>query len=135
LRITKLLIPELAGDAQFWFHQDWTELGPIRETLWGTLISQVTQEAVDYAYRKWTRPLVGQLGLSPVECLQKVRRKHSQCHNRPTCQIGGSECHLGSLKRPWCFEPVGIEEAVSRGVASTLVEAWSQNVWVVVING
>lgn len=133
MQTVKLLVPELGGDQLFWIHRNWDQLGPLRDTSWGGLLSQVTQEAVDHAYRKWTRPLVSQLGLDPKGCLRKAGLGGQGCYNERTCTIHISDCRINSPKRPWCFEPVGVEATSARLLASKLIEAWSSNTWVLVI--
>lgn len=134
MRVTKLLIPERAGDQRFWF-TSWGELNLLRNSTIGNLLSVASQETVDQAYRKWTRPLHQQLGLAPDECLRKARRYHRECYLRAGCQLAGSECLLDDPKRPWCFEPVGVEDAVQRALAAQVLDAWREGVWVVVVDG
>lgn len=134
MRPVKLAVRELAGDCLFQIYPSWEPLAPLRDTLIGSLISVVTQQDVDFAYRKWTRPLVNRLGLSPENCLRKAAKQHGTCYNWPTCQIKGPGCRLQDPAMPWCFEPVGVDDPFVRALAQEILEAWRNSVWVLVAN-
>lgn len=106
------------------------EWQPLQHTALAGVFSVVSKELMDHALHGWTQPFVKALGLAPRYALHKVPKvcgQHRVClYYRP------HDCTAVSKKRPWCFEPAGLEgEAASLG--QRVVQAWGEGVYVVVV--
>lgn len=118
-----LIYPSPTGE----WEGDWESL---RGSSFAKLLTFVCEEDVNHALYGWTLPLVKSLGLAPklaLHTLPRVCGQKSGClYHRP------ADCSPISKKRPWCFEPAGLEGTAQR-VGQEAVRLWGEGVYLVVV--
>lgn len=123
------------GEIEIVWSQGWGEWGPLRETVFGGLVSVVPEEAVHHALHRWSKPLVTALGIPPYGALIKIPRvcyrkvKHDTA--APCILYDPQRCHARSKELPWCFEP-DVDDAEVRRKGGELVQLWHEGVYLVV---
>lgn len=96
------------------------------------LLTVITKETLDHVLAGWSKPLTTTLGIPPDGALRKL--PHALCYQRVPCPFYvRKNCSPTSKAMPWCFEPDGIEDLVSRKLASILVSLWREGVYVLVV--
>jgi hypothetical protein len=91
----------------------------------------VSKETMDHALRGWTRPLVDGLGPAPAGRLLLMPRAARNCALRTTCPTyDPKRCGALLKKKPWCFEPEGVE---ARLLVTEIINMWRDEVYVVVV--
>lgn len=120
----------ISTQAEKW-EDEWDSL---RGTEVGDLFSEATQDAIDYALTKWSRPLVDSLGIPPEGALRKLPLAAKECHQRKTCTFFDPKtCYPTAKNMPWCFEPGGYENSTERQAVAKAIGYWRDNVYLIVI--
>ena len=88
-------------------------------------------DVMNHALRGWTRPLVDALGPAPAGRLLLMPKVARDCGLRSTCPLFNAK-HCGALKKkkPWCFEPDGLE---ARLLVAEIINLWREEVYVVLV--
>ena len=110
----------------------WGVLAPLRGTVWGSLIREVSGEAMAHARHGFLTPLANEIGPEPKHLMRKVPDAVGMC----ALSVGGACAGATPLCRPGpkvpdCYEPTG--DATS--VVYRVVLAWREGRYVVVVKG
>ncbi len=99
-----------------------------------TLIPRVSVEAYNHALHGYTQPLHKALGLVPKDALKKLLPVLGLCYSASTCPMhDAATCRARSPKKPWCFEPGGVDDVPSRSRAAEVIGFWAEGVTVIVV--
>ena len=112
----------------------WGILAPIRQTVWGSLIREVTGEALAHARHGYLSPLLQELGPHPKHLAQKVSDKDGMCvlFGGGVCAAASKYCRPGP-KLPECYEPP--VAANLQFIIGRVALAWRDGIYVVVVHG
>lgn len=113
----------------------WGVLAPLRTTMWGALVPEVSGEAVAHARHGYASPLLKEIGPSPSDLVKRIPRKAAMCalSTPGTCAGATDKCRPGP-KLPDCYEPPGLSGA-AQNVAAELAIAWRDGWYVIVVVG
>lgn len=113
--------------------KDWeSEWRPLQGAEITSLLTVISKETLDHVLAGWSKPFTTALGIPPDGALRKLPQ--SRCYQRLPCPFYQPKICLPTAKEmPWCFEPDGIDDTVSRKLASTLVSLWREGVYIVVV--
>lgn len=101
----------------------------------GSLFSRVSQESYQDALRKYTTPLIQELGLPPEACLIKTPPEMKLCAHRKSCAMYEKGVCLGdNPKVPTCYQAEldGLEPSVEIQVARVF-ELWRMGFYIIVV--
>lgn len=133
------LIPRELGVLELYFIYS---RGGVWEAQWKPLqghpfarsFTQVPKEVVDHALVGWTKPLVQALGIPPEGALRKIPPETRQCHLKKACSLYiQRDCVPTADSMPWCYEPGGIADEVTRKLAAEAIGFWREGVYIVVV--
>lgn len=111
-----------------------SEWEPLRLTVFGDQISQVSSETVDHVLHGWSRPLARELGIPPAGALRKIPLVSRQCGRRGVCPLYlPGQCFPEAKKMPWCYEPDGVVDDLIKFSATRAFEYWRDGVYLVVV--
>lgn len=117
-------------------HEDdhWGVLAPLRGTVWGSLIREVTGEALAHARHGFLTPLMREIGPDPKYLSKMVPDDAGMCVlTAPNvCAGSGPHCRPGK-KLPDCYEPPGAAQLQSLMFKVAL--AWRDGRYVLVVTG
>ena len=114
----------------------WGVLGSLRGTPWGSLVREVSGEALAHARHGYATPLMREIGPSPKHLMGKISDKDGLCKlSRPEMCAGATPMCRPGRKLPDCYEPPGdlTPEASESAVIVSL--AWRDGCYVVVVVG
>lgn len=109
----------------------WGVLEPVRGTLWGALISEVTGEELSLALHGDSIDLRRKLGTPPKAKVRRLPLAERTCTEKQ-CKLRTVHCAPGSGKLPECYQPnVG---EMGR-ILYNLAMAWDRGQYVIVVHG
>lgn len=111
----------------------WGVLRPLRDTVWGSLVREVSGEALAHARHGYAAPLVRELGPDPTVLLKRIPNAEGFCGIASTCAGVTRNCRPG-LKMPDCYEAPMLSTGAA-GLAWQLATAWRSGIYVVVVVG
>lgn len=113
----------------------WGVLSPLRGTVWGSLVREVSGEALSHARHGFSTPLMQEIGPHPRHLGRQVGDKDGMCAlTRPGACLGaGPKCRPGP-KLPDCYEPPALRPDV-QAVAAAVAISWREGKYVVVVTG
>ena len=106
----------------------WGVLSPLRGTKWGDQVQVVPGKALSHALHGWATPLMQVIGPAPRLRAKKVPYP---CALIKSCTGASPHCRPGS-DVPECYE--GPEKEMGE-LVSTLVMAWKEGRYVIVVEG
>jgi len=122
-----LLITEKNG---VW-EEEWE---PLRGTVFGDQFTVTDRETIEQALKRWSRPLVDALGITPEGALKKIPPESRECFKCKRCPLYNEKlCFPESKNMPWCFEPGGVASESVRYAATRAFEQWRDRVYLVVV--
>jgi hypothetical protein len=118
-------------------HEDdhWGVFAPLRRTVWGTLIREVSGEAMAHARHGFLSPLMREIGPDPKNVARMVPDDAGMC----ALTVGGAcagaspKCRPGK-GLPDCYQPPGVDPEVQELVAKVAL-AWRDGCYVLVVAG
>lgn len=127
--VTLLVVLPIEEDA-------WGVLSPLKNTIWGTLIREVSGESLAHARHGYMTPLMNEIGPAPKHLAKLVPDKDGKCTltRKGACAASGPHCRPGP-KLPDCYEPPGVGTGVLQELLAKVVLAWRDDVYVVVVIG
>jgi hypothetical protein len=113
----------------------WGVLSPLRGTVWGSLVREVSGRAISHARHGFSTPLMQEIGPHPRHLARQVSDADGMCVlTRPGACLGaGPNCRPG-LKVPDCYEPPASSPDV-QVLAAAVTLAWRDGKYVVVVVG
>jgi hypothetical protein len=113
---------------------NWGSLSPLKGTVWGDLIPEVSGDAVAYARHNYAAPLTKELGPDPKVLLRKISDAEGICRQRHTCAGYTLQCRPG-LKTPDCYEAPGKWTEEQQMLIGHLTLTWRCGFYVVRVRG
>lgn len=113
---------------------NWGVLAPIRDTPWGDLLPIVSGEVLSYALHGRVTPLMKQIGRPPRAQLTLIPSDLRRCGNTECIMYDPKTCHP-CKQVPDCYEPPGLETFEARRAASTVVLAWREGRYIIIVEG
>lgn len=112
----------------------WGVLAPLRGTVWGAQIREVSGEAFAHARHGFLSPLMREIGPEPKHLSNRIPDIDGRCVLTAPgmCAGAGPHCRPGK-KLPDCYEPPGPVE--TQLLMLRVAVAWRDGVYVVVVAG
>lgn len=111
----------------------WGVLAPLRETVWGSLIREVSGEAMAHARHGYATPLMREIGPHPQYLARKVSDADGMCALKAECAGFTPKCRPGKAL-PGCYEAPGLDLEGSR-LAAMVALLWREGRYVLVVVG
>lgn len=108
----------------------WGDFAPLRETIWGSRIREVSGEAMAHARHGYALPLMREIGPEPQVLARGIPDVDGACSLIQTCILAKPSCRPGK-HLPDCYEPKGEHSELIALVAL----AWKANRYVLVVKG
>lgn len=114
----------------------WGVLAPLRGTVWGSLVREVSGEAMAHARHGFATPLMREIGPHPRVLSRKVPDEDGLCAfaRDGSCAGATLSCRPGP-KLPDCYEPPRLADPEAQRLATTVALAWRDGSYVVVVVG
>lgn len=110
----------------------WGELSPLKGTEWERFVPVVSAKAWSMALQKYSPPLLAEIGPPPRAYLLKFPATYRKCRDK-CVMFKATVCHPNP-KVPACYVPE-VEDPQVRRLVATLVQAWAEERYVVVVEG
>jgi hypothetical protein len=105
----------------------WGALAPLRGTVWGDQIQEVSGEALSHALHGWAVPLMREIGVDPQVRGPRIPEERGRCRLHDGCLGVTPQCRPG-VAVPDCYEAPG-----DLPIATDVVLAWKEGRYVVVV--
>ena len=115
----------------------WGAFAPLRGTLWGDLIQEVSGTSMSDALHGFATPLMREIGRNPRDQARRLSTEEGLCRLLPAkaCDLGSEErCVPSAESLLFCYE-APIDDGVQRRIATRIADAWSAVRYVVVVAG
>lgn len=115
--------------------EPWGVLAPLKGTVWGSLVRQVSGEALATARYGLLTPLARELRTSPKHLAQQVPDAVGMCSLTVdnACAGATNKCRPGP-KLPDCYQPFGTTPEMQTAIYNVAI-AWRENRHVIVVIG
>lgn len=111
----------------------WGVLAPLKDTVWGQEIVEVTGEAFSHAMHGNAIHLLREIGIDPKYHAKKIPLKSGRCGLYEMCVGASANCRPGP-KLPDCYEAPKLSDE-QQSLASMVALAWREDRYVVVVVG
>ncbi len=112
------------------WEEDWRPL----QSMWvADLVTKVPAAYMEHALRGLSSPLIKALGLPPWGALRRLPLAARECGQKGVCELYVAQnCHPGSKKMPWCYEPGDLSGALAVR-ATEVITMWRDGVYLIVL--